>query len=294
MEDLKGRVAIITGATRGIGKALAVRLAQEGVSIAVVGKTVEPHPKLPGTIAETVAAVEAAGGKAIGLRCDVRHSAELEAVVKATKDHFGQVDILINNAGAMWIDNVTATPEKRFDLVMDINFRAPFLLSHLCIPHMLEHKWGHIVNMSPPFQPDFIDQAGGKVAYMASKLNMTLLSHALGQELNGSGVACNSLWPRTLIDSLATRGLGLSQHAEWRTPEIVVDSTLIILQQDPHTFTGQALVDEDLLSQFAGITEYSRYRAVPDHEPGPMSWKRLGEIAVAGKRLLAMLGARTP
>jgi citronellol/citronellal dehydrogenase len=279
MTDFTDAVAIITGGSRGIGKALALALARRGTAVVVGAKTMESGGRLPGSVPETVREIEAGGGRALGVRCDVRHDDDLKNLVDRTVERFGQVDILINNAGSMWIDQVEGTPQKRFDLVTNINFRAPFLLAQHCIPVMRRRQWGHIVNLSPPLDLEVFDHVGGKVAYMASKLNATLLTFGLAQELAGDGIACNSIWPRTLIDTLATQNLGIGGPEDCRTVDIFVDATMAVLEQDPAELSGNALVDDDVLRRFKGIEDLSGYRAVPDREPTPMTWERWDQLA---------------
>ncbi|MEV6559388.1 SDR family oxidoreductase [Nocardia sp. NPDC051756] len=279
MTQFEDRVAIVTGGSRGIGKALSLALASRGTAVVVAAKTMESGGRLPGSVPDTVREIEALGGRALGLRCDVRADADLKHVVDRTIEEFGRVDFLINNAGAMWIQAVEATPQKRFDLVMDINSRAPFLLAHYCLPHMRQREWGHIVNLSPPLDPAVTEHVGGKVAYMASKLNATMLALGLAQELAGSGIACNAIWTRTLIGTLATQNLGIGSPADWRTEDIVVDAILAVLEQDPAKFTGNALVDDEILAQYKGVEDLSQYRVVPDREPTPMTWERWDRLA---------------
>jgi NAD(P)-dependent dehydrogenase (short-subunit alcohol dehydrogenase family) len=273
MNALADRVAIITGASRGIGKGIAARLAQEGVRVVIAAKTTEPHPRLPGTIHETVEEIREAGGEALAVKCDVRRQEDRERVVNEALSVYGRIDILINNAGAMWFQPLAYTEEKRLDLLLDVNFKAPFLLSQLCIPHMAANGWGHIVNMSPPAEPQ-ISNSGGMIAYLTSKLGATLLAHGLGDELKGTGIACNALWPRTLIESLATITFGLGSAEDWRRPDILVDAVLLILQQDPRAYSGQSLIDEEVLRDRGGVDDFSAYRAAPGSEPPAMDLAR--------------------
>ncbi len=273
MTRFDDKVAIITGGSRGIGKGLALALADRGTAVVVAAKTMESGGRLPGSVPETVEEIEARGGRALGLRCDVRDEADLKNVVDQTLDRFGRVDILINNAGAIWIQPVEGTPQKRFDLMTNINFRAPFLLAHYCIPDMRRRKWGHIINMSPPVDGAF-EHVAGKVAYMASKLNATLLTFGLARELKEDGIACNSVWPRTLIGTLATQNTGIGSPEDWRTEDIVVDATMAVLEQDPAEVSGNAFIDDEILERFKGIEDLSRYRFVPDREPTLMTWER--------------------
>jgi NAD(P)-dependent dehydrogenase (short-subunit alcohol dehydrogenase family) len=288
-------VAIVTGASRGIGKALALELASRGTAVVVAAKTMESDDRLPGSVPDTVGEIEASGGRALGLRCDVRDEEDLKDLVDGTLERFGRVDILVNNAGAMWIQPVEGTPAKRFDLMTSINFRAPFLLAHQCIPDMRRRGWGHIINMSPPLDADVLEHVGGKVAYMASKLNATLLTFGLAREVEGDGIACNSIWPRTLIRTAATQNLGIGSPEDCRTEEIVVDATMAVLEQDPSELSGNALVDDEILRRYKGVEELSRYRAVPEREPAPMTWERWDRIAEeARERYFAAVEATGP
>lgn len=295
MTQFADKVAIVTGASRGIGKALALALASRGTAVVVAAKSMESDGQLPGSVPDTVREIEARGGRALGLRCDVRDEAELKEVADRTLERFGRVDILVNNAGAMWIQPVAGTPAKRFDLMTSINFRAPFLLAHYCIPDMRRRGWGHIINMSPPLDGAVFEHVAGKVAYMASKLNATLLTFGLAREVEGDGIACNSIWPRTLIRTSATQNLGIGRPEDWRTEDIVVDATMAVLEQDPAELSGNALVDDEILKRYKGVEDLSLYRAVPDREPTPMTWERWDLIAEeARERYFAALEVAGP
>lgn len=261
--DLSGRVAIVTGSSRGIGKAVALALAKAGCDVCVASKTVEPNPKLPGTIGQTKAEIEALGRRSIAVATDVRKEEQIEAMVQRTVDELGRVDILVNNAGALWWKDVLDTPAKRFDLVMDVNARASFLAARACLPHMIEGGWGHIVMMSPPIDPAL---APGKVAYSISKLGMTLVAIGLGREVAKHGIAANALWPATMIESLASKNFGLGGPAQWRKADIIADATLAIVGHEPPSLTGQALIDEEILEK-VGVTDFDRYLCVPDGKP---------------------------
>ncbi|OLE26873.1 MAG: short chain dehydrogenase [Catenulispora sp. 13_1_20CM_3_70_7] len=285
MTGFEGRVAIITGGSRGIGKALALALAEQGASIVIGAKTMEAGGRLPGSVPDTVREIEERGAQALGLRCDVRDEADLKNVVDRTIERFGRVDILVNNAGAMWLQSVEDTPHKRYDLVMAINARAPFLLAHHCVPYMRRGGWGHIVNLSPPLDLEGIQHLGGKVAYMTSKLNATLLTMGLAKEVAADGIACNTIWTRTLIGTLATQNLGIGSPRDWRTEDIVVDAIMAVLEQDPAKFTGNALIDDEILARLKGIEDLARYRFVPDHEPMPMTWELWDAVAEVAQQM---------
>lgn len=276
-ESLQDRVIIITGASRGIGYHTALRLAGQGARIVVAAKSTVENPKIPGTVGQTVADIEAAGGQALGIPCDVRSEAELEDLVQQTLARWERVDGLINNAGAIWVDNIENTPAKRFDLVHEVNYRAPYLLSRLVIPHMKRGGWGHIINMSPPLDPTAI---GGKIAYMNSKFNMTGLTFGLAQELQKekAPIAVNSLWPKTLIESLATINWGMGGPRDWRKASIMADAVAAIFQQTPAKYSGQALIDEDVLRETQGTTDFSPYNVVPDGEPVELTWTTFSHI----------------
>lgn len=261
--DLSGRVAFITGATRGVGKALALGLARHGCDVVVTGKSVVSHDRLPGSIHETAAEIEALGRRALPIRLNVRHDHEVEEAVREALDAFGRVDILINNAGALFWQPVAETPLKKFDLVMGVNARAAFACTRAVLPAMLERGWGHVLMMSPPIN---LDACVGKVAYAISKFGMTMIAHGLAGELAGQNVACNALWPVTMIESYATINWGLGGPALWRKPDILVDAALRIFAKEPASFTGHALMDEDFLRS-EGITDFVGYRCDPDHEP---------------------------
>jgi citronellol/citronellal dehydrogenase len=258
-----GRVAFVTGASRGVGKALALRLAAEGCDVVVAAKTVAPDPKLPGTIHETAREIEALGRRALAAELDVRDDAAVERVAKLALEHFGHVDFLVNNAGALYWRSVAETEMKRFDLVMGVNARGAFACTRFLLPSMLARKFGHILMLSPPVEP----RAGaGKVAYALSKFGMTLVAQGVAEEVRGQGVAANALWPATMIESQATIRWGLGDRTLWRKPDIVADAMVAIFSKLPETLTGQALIDEDFL-RAEGVTDFARYRCDPDHEP---------------------------
>jgi citronellol/citronellal dehydrogenase len=267
--DLQGRVAIITGASRGIGRAIALRLAKEGVAVVIAAKTAEPDPRLPGTIHTVAEEVAALGGRALPLQVDVRDENALQRMVDATLETFGRIDILVNNAGALWWYPVLETPPKRFDLVMQVNLRASFVAAQLVLPTMMQQRWGHIVNMSPPIDLSVLP---GKVAYMISKFGMTMLALGLAEEVREHNIAVNALWPRTLIESQATIAWGLGTPKQWRKADIMADAVYELVRREPHTCTGNAWIDEDLLRE-AGITDFSVYNCTPDGEPMEIVWE---------------------
>jgi citronellol/citronellal dehydrogenase len=268
MESLRGRVAIITGASRGIGRSLALGLAEQGCHIAVAAKSVDSTERLPGSIHSVAKEVEALGVSALPFQIDVRDSDQIDALVARTIERFGRIDILINNAGALWWKPVLETPPKRFDLVMGVNARAALLAARAVLPHMIERRWGHIINMSPPI---YLKIVPGKVAYFISKFGMTLLTHGLAEEVRSHHIAVNSLWPVTIIESQASINLGIGTRDLWRKPDILVDCVLRLVQKDPAEITGQALLDEDFLRQ-EGITDFSQFACVSGTNPPRITW----------------------
>ncbi|HTM47710.1 MAG TPA: SDR family oxidoreductase [Bryobacteraceae bacterium] len=254
--DLSGRVALVTGASRGIGKALALRLAQEGADLVIAAKSVESTEKLPGSIHETAAAVRALGRRALPVAIDVRDEQAIGAMVERTIAEFGRLDILVNNAGAIWLKPVLETPPKRFDLMMNVNVRAAYAAAYYALPHMRNQRWGHILNMCPALS---LRATPGKVAYMISKLGMARVAIGIAEEHRADNIAANTLWPRTPIESQATINLGISARRNWRTPEIVCDASMAIFAQTPPSYTGHQLIDETVLRELAGVTDFDRY-----------------------------------
>lgn len=247
---------------------MALALAKAGCHLALGAKTVKPHRKLPGTLPEVAAEVEALGQRALPIATDVRDPDAIHSLVERTAEAFGRIDILINNAGAAWWYPLEETPSRRFDLVMEVNARGPFLASQAVLPFMRKGGYGHILNMSPPLRPAM---TGGRVAYMMSKFGMTLLTHGLADELGPGAVAVNSLWPVTLIESQATAGLGLGQPEDWRRADIMADAMLAIVRTDPAQRTGHALLDEEVL-RAAGVTDFDHYACVPGSTPKRIPW----------------------
>jgi citronellol/citronellal dehydrogenase len=254
--DLHGRVALITGASRGIGKALAIRLAAEGADIAVLAKTETSTDRLPGSIHETADAIRALGRRAIPLAVDVRDEAALHEAIERTVQELGSLDILVNNAGAIWTRPILETPPKRFDLMMAVNVRAAYITCHYALPHMLRRQWGHILNMCPMLSTD---PKPGKVAYMISKLGMAQLAIGLAAEHAADNIGANTLWPRTIIESQASINWQMADRSQWRTPEILCDAACAILTQEPRTCTGRQWIDEQALTELASFRDFDRY-----------------------------------
>ncbi len=266
LPKLEGRVAIVTGASRGIGKAVALRLAEAGCKICVAAKSERSRSELPGTIQETAAAIEALGGEALAVKTDVRSTAALEAMVARTVERFGRLDILVNNAGALWWRDVVDTPPRRLDLMLEVNTRAAFVASHFALPHMLAGGWGHIVMMSPPVNVGAVPH---KTGYFISKFGMTLVAHGLAGEVADKNVACNALWPATLVESQATINFAIGERAQWRKADVVADATVALCGFEPRELTGNAFLDEEVLAM-VGVTDLSSYACVPGSEPTRM------------------------
>lgn len=269
--DLRDRVAIVTGGSRGIGRACALALAGAGADVVVAAKSERGRDSLPGSIHETADAVRALGRRALAVRTDVRDPAQIEAMVAAALAEFGRVDLLINNAGALHWRGIPDTPPKRFDLVHEVNVRAAYCAAHYALPHLLRAdkegggfaERGAVVQMSPPLDLRFL---GGKVAYGISKLGMSLLAIGLAQECGAAGLRSFALWPATAIETAATINYGLGGPAQWRKPEIVADALLAALAAPLERVQGRCLVDEEVLAA-AGVSDLARYLCVPDGVP---------------------------
>lgn len=258
-----GKVAFVTGASRGVGKCVALALAREGCDVVVAAKTEQANPGLPGTIHDTAREIEKLGRRALAVKVDVRDDVAVERAVKLALDGLGRIDFLVNNAGALHWRPLADTPMRRFDLVMGVNARAAFAVTHHVLPAMRAQGYGHILMMSPPIDAK---AAGGKIAYAISKLGMTLIAHGLADELAGENVAANALWPATMIESYATINWGLGTPSMWRRPDILADATTRIFAKEPRLFSGHALIDEDFL-RAEGVTDFTRYRCDPASEP---------------------------
>ena len=254
--NLRGRVAVVTGASRGIGKALAIRLAQEGADVVVAAKSEHSTEKLPGSIHETADAIRALGRRAIAVPTDVRNEDAIRNMIERAVSELGRLDILVNNAGAIWTRPILETPPKRFDLMVSINVRAAYIACYYALPHMVKQQWGHVLNMCPRLSTA---PSPGRVGYMISKSGMARLAIGLSAEHSKDNIAANTLWPRTIIESQASINLGLSDRSQWRTPEILCDASLAIFAQEPRTSTGREWIDEDCLAELAGVTNFDHY-----------------------------------
>ncbi|SPE26662.1 Short-chain dehydrogenase/reductase SDR [Candidatus Sulfopaludibacter sp. SbA3] len=254
--DLHGRVAIVTGASRGIGKALALRLAREGAAVVVAAKSEQSTERLPGSIHETAAEIHAAGGRALAVATDVREEDAIRNMIERAASEFGRVDILVNNAGAIWPQPILQTPPKRFDLMMEVNVRAAYIACYYALPHMVKQQWGHVLNMCPRLT---VEPSPGKVAYMISKLGMARVAIGLAAEHRRDNIAGNALWPRTIIESQASINWKMADRSQWRTPEILCDASLAIFAHEPRDVTGRQWIDEEALTELAGITGFDHY-----------------------------------
>jgi citronellol/citronellal dehydrogenase len=263
MATLAGKTLLISGASRGIGLAIALRAARDGANVAILAKTAEPHPKLPGTIYTAAEEIEKAGGKALPCVCDIRDEAQIAAAVAATVQKFGGLDILVNNASAISLTGTVATPMKRYDLMHSINVRGTFACSQACIPHLAKAKNPHILNNSPPLNME-ARWFAPHVAYTMSKFGMSMCVLGMAEELASQGIAVNALWPKTVIATAAVRNLlgGEATIAGSRDPSIMADAAHAILTKPSRELTGKFLIDEDVL-RAEGVTDLSKYQMVP-------------------------------
>ena len=256
---LRGKTLFITGASRGIGKAIAMRAARDGARIVIAAKTAEPHPKLPGTIYTAADDVRAAGGEALPIQMDVRDEAQVERAVQQAVDAYGGIDVLVNNASAISLTGTLDTPMKRADLMHQVNARGTFLCTQKCLPHLKRAANPHVLNISPPLNLD-PRWFAPHVAYTISKYGMSLCVLGMAEEFRGDGVAFNALWPRTAIDTAAIAYLGGPAIASrCRTPEIVADAAHAILTRDSRQCTGNFFIDDEVL-RAAGVTDLTKYR----------------------------------
>jgi citronellol/citronellal dehydrogenase len=262
--NLSGKTLFVTGASRGIGLAIAKRAAADGANVAVVAKTVEPHPKLPGTIHTAAAEIEVAGGRALAVPCDIRDEAQVEAAVAATVAEFGGIDVLVNNASAISLTGTLETPMKRFDLMFAVNVRGTYLCSQKCLPHLLAAPGAQILNLAPPLNLD-PGWFSGHVAYTMAKYGMSMCVLGMAEEFRGR-VAVNALWPRTAIATAAIAMIGGHPVLErTRRPEIVADAAHWILTRPAGEVTGRFFVDDEVLA-LAGVDDLDPYAVAPGRE----------------------------
>jgi len=263
MSLLKDKVLFITGASRGIGKAIALRAAQDGAKIAVVAKTTEPHPKLPGTVYTAVEDIEKSGGKAIPCIADIRFEDQVQAAVNATIKEFGGIDILVNDASAISLTPTLETNIKKFDLMFSVNVRGTFLCSKLCIPYLKKSENPHILNLSPPLNLD-PKWFAYHVAYTMSKYGMSMCVLGMAEEFKNDGIAVNALWPRTAIATAAVKNLlgGKAAFNHSRKPEIVADAAYLIITTPSRECTGNFFIDDEILIE-NGVTDLGKYSVIP-------------------------------
>ena len=262
--SLNGKTLFITGASRGIGLAIALRAAKDGANIVVAAKTADPHPKLPGTIFTAAEEIEAAGGKALAVIVDVREEASVQAAVDKAVETFGGIDICVNNASAISLTPTLMTDMKRYDLMHQVNGRGTFLTNKLCIPHLKRASNPHVLALSPPLDlsPHWF---AGHVAYSMAKYNMSLCMLGMAAEFKADGIACNALWPRTGIATAAIEFALTGQEGlkHCRTPEIMADAAHAIFLKPSREFTGNFLIDDSFLYE-EGVRDFDKYRMHPD------------------------------
>jgi citronellol/citronellal dehydrogenase len=261
-KTLKGKTLFISGGSRGIGKAIALRAAANGANIAVAAKTDRPHPVLPGTIHSAVEDIETAGGKGLAIRMDVRDEEQVEASVAQAVEHFGGIDILINNASAIMLKGTMDLPMKRYDLMFNTNVRGTYLLTRTCIPHLRKSDNPHVLNLSPPLNlnPAWFSE---HVAYTMAKYGMSMCVLGMAEEFREDGIAFNALWPRTVIATAAIRVLdGMVEPKNCRTEAIMADAAHAILSQDARHCSGNFFLDEDVL-RATGVRDFDRYAVQP-------------------------------
>ncbi|MGA7297154.1 MAG: NAD(P)-dependent oxidoreductase [Rhodanobacteraceae bacterium] len=263
MSTLAGKTLFITGASRGIGLAIALRAARDGANVAVAAKSDRPNPKLPGTIHTAAEQIEAAGGKALAIKCDIRDEDNVRAAMAQTVERFGGFDILVNNASAIWLKGALETPMKRYDLMQQVNARGTFLCTQAAIPHLKQSANPHVLTMAPP--PN-LDPAwwAPHTAYTLAKMGMSFVTLGLAAEFRDAGIAINALWPRTVIATDALKMIpGVNQQA-CRNPDIVADAAHAIMCRPARDGSGQFLIDEDVLRQ-SGVTDFDSYAVAPGH-----------------------------
>lgn len=258
--DFKGKTVFMSGGSRGIGLAIAKRLASDGANIAIAAKTVEADPRLPGTIHTAAKEIEEAGGKALPLQCDIRFEDQVEAAVAKTMESFGGIDICVNNASAIQLSGTLSTPMKRFDLMHQINTRGTFLVSQKTIPHLKKSDHPHILNLSPPLDMQ-AKWFARHTAYTMAKFGMSMCVLGMAEEFRKEGIGVNALWPLTAIDTAAVRNLlgGDSVAKMSRSPEILSDAAHAILSRDPKQCTGNFFIDEEVLLE-EGVKDFSKYQ----------------------------------
>jgi citronellol/citronellal dehydrogenase len=269
MSNLSGKTLFISGASRGIGKAIALRAARDGANIVIAAKTAEPHPTLPGTVYTAAEEVEKAGGKALACIVDIRFEDQVEAAVAKAVETFGGIDILVNNASAIMLSDTLSTPMKRYDLMHSVNTRGTFLCSQKCLPHLLKADNPHILNLSPPLNME-TKWFAPHVAYTMAKFGMSMCVLGMAGEFKDRGVAANALWPKTAIDTAAIRMLlGAASSKGARKPSIMADAAHWILTQNSRELSGNFFIDEEVLAERAGVTDFDAYAVDPSQKLFP-------------------------
>ena len=263
MSTLKGKTLFITGASRGIGLAIGLRAARDGANVAIAAKSDVPNPKLAGTIHSAAAEIEAAGGKALALKCDIREEAEVQAAVAATVERFGGIDILVNNASAIWLRGTLDTPMKRYDLMHQVNIRGTFLCSQACLPHLRKAANPHILTLSPPLDMQ-AKWFAPHVAYTMAKFGMSQCVLGMAEEFRAEGIAINALWPRSVINTAALAMIPGIDTRGCRKPEIMADAAHAILTTPSRERSGRFFIDEEALRE-AGVTDLAKYAVEPGH-----------------------------
>ena len=263
MTYFKNKTVIMSGGSRGVGLEIAKALGKDGANVAILAKTTEPHPTLPGTIFTAADEIEEVGGTALPIVCDIRYEDQVEAAVEETVNKFGGIDICINNASAIHLTDTVNTPMKRYDLMHNINVRGTFMLSQKCIPHLIKGDNSHILTLSPP-----LDIArkwfGMTLAYTTAKYGMSLIAHGLAEELGKHNVASNCLWPRTSLDTAAVRNvIGEELVKGSRKPSIYADAAYAVLKRDSSSCTGNFFLDQDVLEE-EGVTDFDQYAIDPE------------------------------
>ena len=269
MNSLKNKTLFVSGASRGIGLAIAKRAAQDGANIILAAKTAEPHPKLPGTIYTAAEEIEEVGGKSLPVICDIRDEENVRNAVNEGVDKFGGIHICINNASAIQLTGTLLTDMKKFDLMHQINSRGTYLVSKVCLPHLLKSNNPHILNLSPPLDMD-AKWFGSHVAYTMAKFGMSMCVLGMAEEFKEEGVAVNALWPRTAIATAAIKNAlgGDAIMNISRSPSIMADAAYLMLTKDSKEFTGNFCIDDNLLAE-NGVTDFSQYAEVPFNELAP-------------------------
>jgi len=265
MASLKGKTLFITGASRGIGKAIGLAAAREGANVVIAAKSNVPNPKLPGTIHSAAAEMESAGGRALAVKCDIRDESEIAAAVKAAVERFGGIDVCVNNASAIFLAGTADTPMKRYDLMHQVNARGTFATTQACLPFLEKAPNPHVLMLSPPLSMK-ARWFAPHVAYTMAKYGMSLCVLGMAEELKEKGIAVNALWPRTVIATAALNLLGGDETARrGRTPDIVADAAVAILRRDSRSCTGNFFVDEDVLGA-EGVQDLGKYAVKPGEE----------------------------